>query len=228
MRKPSNNDMENIAEDAEAAFWDVVAKAGKKYGVTSGDMDPGAAFKFEHECMAAVKIWFEYNLNESTQIDEVTKKISDDPKYATHKTGKDLYKKMTGQAGGTYWHKWSNNMKTWALVNSSALPKDLTEIPNAPKLRFGYDKNGLLDLIPESTMTSSIKSFEDYISEGQTSQIKDDKGNIIEAGDEIVYVIDGQKNTATVVSDIKYTGNLRVNGRSLQNVYDECSSIKII
>lgn len=66
MRKPSNNDMENIAEDAEAAFWAVVAKAGKKYGATSGDMDPGAAFKFEHECMAAVKIWFEYNLNEST------------------------------------------------------------------------------------------------------------------------------------------------------------------
>ena len=65
-RKPSNNDMEKIAEDAEAAFWDVVAKAGKKYGATSGDMDPGAAFKFEHECMAAVKIWFEYNLNEST------------------------------------------------------------------------------------------------------------------------------------------------------------------
>ncbi len=67
MRKPSNNDMENIAEDAETAFWAVVAKAGKKYGATSGDMDPGAAWKFEHECMAAVKIWFEYNLNESTE-----------------------------------------------------------------------------------------------------------------------------------------------------------------
>lgn len=75
MRKPSNNDMENIAEDAETAFWAVVAKAGKKYGATSGDMDPGAAFKFEHECMAAVKIWFEYNLNESTQTDTTTDSI---------------------------------------------------------------------------------------------------------------------------------------------------------
>ena len=165
MTKPTTRDIENIADRCQDAFWAAVAKETKKYGIKSGDLSPEDQGKFSAACFIAVREWLYGNMNESTELSE-SGRISDDPKYATHKSGKDLYKKMNA-AGGIVWHKWSDRMKIWTFLGHGDhprdLPKDIKEIPNAPKLRAGYNKNGIFDLIPESSF--AIKSFERFLAE---------------------------------------------------------------
>jgi hypothetical protein len=58
--------------------------------------------------------------------------------------------------------------------------------------------------------------------------IVDDKGVVIKAGDDIVWSERGYKQTGTVIADPKYTGGLKVGGRSLKNIYDSSKTLKVV
>lgn len=46
---------DEAVEDAQKAFWESIAKAFPE--ITTGDLDPVTALKFDEECKAVVEKW---------------------------------------------------------------------------------------------------------------------------------------------------------------------------
>jgi len=60
-----------------------------------------------------------------------------------------------------------------------------------------------------------------------TFVVKDDKGNPVCDGDYIVWLERGVEHGNTVVADEKYTGGLRLGGRSLKDVWENSDNLII-
>ena len=69
------------------------------------------------------------------------------------------------------------------------------------------------------------------VKEATPSEIADDNGIVIKAGDDIVWSDrkdSPTKRIGTVIADPKYTGGLKVGGRSLKNIYDDAWTIRVV
>jgi len=58
-----NEKMDQVIEDAQIAFWEVVAK--KYPEVKSGDFPPDASFAFDGACKKALEFWLEWNCSDN-------------------------------------------------------------------------------------------------------------------------------------------------------------------
>lgn len=93
-RAPSKSDMKSIVPDALDAFWAVIAKHYKKFGITTGDLDVTTEMRFSKAAEDAVTVWVEGNyVSEST--DTKTKKTAVNESIKSFEQFIELSKELT-------------------------------------------------------------------------------------------------------------------------------------
>lgn len=74
MSKPTRADMKHVLPDALDAFWAVIAKHYKKFGITTGDLDLAAEMKLQKVAEEVVTAWVEGNyIGESSDMNSCIK-----------------------------------------------------------------------------------------------------------------------------------------------------------